>query len=415
MQAGDGLRWLERIIWGLSWFTVMALVPYCLLRGTLCPSFPPWVHEWAVPILTSAAVGYVTNWIAILLLFRPYEKGWWGFQGLVPRKKQDLARSLAQEIPARLLKPEELVKQIGTFVRDTLGDRDRLATIRALVSRYTRRYAEPISEIVISRMEGIIRDLVAKNMTHEQILKAYERLVLPWLSKRENRDRLAEGIVSALRNRVPEMTGPVRELLAKWAGDYARDRDSTVAAWLVEKLSLDEKLSSWVKDLDWDKIGEKISDELSKERTKERICEELTELTEQFQTYLRSPEVSGGLQAFLDSNIGKVENACREYMCETLPKTIDEWLSRDTLWLDIEKRFLPAIQSFVDRHLERGGKDKILGWLDLEGRIERSVNGLDVRELHEMVNRVSSDQLTYIQVLGYFLGGIAGVGLAWAM
>jgi hypothetical protein len=48
---------MEPVISGTSWFTVIALVPFCLLRDSAEPSLPSWVQEWAIPVLTSAAVG----------------------------------------------------------------------------------------------------------------------------------------------------------------------------------------------------------------------------------------------------------------------------------------------------------------------------------------------------------------------
>ena len=73
--------------------------------------------------MTAAAVGFLTNFIAIEMLFKPYERtgfhwlrllslGLWK-QGMVPANKAKIGHVLGEEIPERLLKPGEISREIG--------------------------------------------------------------------------------------------------------------------------------------------------------------------------------------------------------------------------------------------------------------------------------------------------------------
>jgi uncharacterized membrane protein YheB (UPF0754 family) len=52
------------------------------------------------------------------------------------------------------------------------------------------------------------------------------------------------------------------------------------------------------------------------------------------------------------------------------------------------------------------GLPLIIEKLDIEGRIKKAVDAMDVEEFHGMVNEVSAQHLGAIQVLGYLLGAL---------
>jgi len=67
--------------------------------------------SWIVLPAVGAGIGYVTNWLAVKMLFRPREpRKILGvtFQGLVPRRQADLAASVARTVEEELLSVEEI-------------------------------------------------------------------------------------------------------------------------------------------------------------------------------------------------------------------------------------------------------------------------------------------------------------------
>ena len=65
-----------------------------------------------------AIIGYITNYIAVKMLFRPYEAKYvFGKRvpltpGIVPKSKDRVARAIASAVMGNLLTPEDLEKNL---------------------------------------------------------------------------------------------------------------------------------------------------------------------------------------------------------------------------------------------------------------------------------------------------------------
>ncbi|WP_457640415.1 DUF445 domain-containing protein [Persephonella sp.] len=72
--------------------------------------------EYVVPPLLGAFIGYITNWLAIKMLFRPFEEKYiFGFKvpftpGLIPRRRKEIALSIAETVEEHILPLEKLYK-----------------------------------------------------------------------------------------------------------------------------------------------------------------------------------------------------------------------------------------------------------------------------------------------------------------
>lgn len=65
------------------------------------------------PILTGF-VGYFTNYLAIKMLFRPHKRGWYslGWQGVIPRNREKLAKEIGKLVGNELLQENDILKSI---------------------------------------------------------------------------------------------------------------------------------------------------------------------------------------------------------------------------------------------------------------------------------------------------------------
>jgi uncharacterized membrane protein YheB (UPF0754 family) len=74
---------------------------------------------WVVPPLLGALIGYVTNKIAIMMLFRPHrEYRIWKIRipftpGIIPRQRGELAKKIAETVSQELINEESLKKQFN--------------------------------------------------------------------------------------------------------------------------------------------------------------------------------------------------------------------------------------------------------------------------------------------------------------
>jgi len=66
--------------------------------------------------LVGALVGWFTNWLAILMLFRPREPVrifWWSLHGVIPSRHSQLAERIADTVENNLLTQEDLEKAMS--------------------------------------------------------------------------------------------------------------------------------------------------------------------------------------------------------------------------------------------------------------------------------------------------------------
>jgi uncharacterized membrane protein YheB (UPF0754 family) len=76
--------------------------------------------KFIIPILVGAIIGYITNWLAIKMLFRPYnEKEFLGIHipftpGLIPKEKSRIAKSVGETIGVHLLSPEIVTEALAS-------------------------------------------------------------------------------------------------------------------------------------------------------------------------------------------------------------------------------------------------------------------------------------------------------------
>lgn len=68
-------------------------------------------------IIVGALIGYLTNVIAIKLLFRPFEPKkilWFEIWGMIPKRRQEIAASIGDTVEKELLSMEDILDQVMT-------------------------------------------------------------------------------------------------------------------------------------------------------------------------------------------------------------------------------------------------------------------------------------------------------------
>ncbi len=117
---------------------------------------------WTLPIV-GAVVGYGTNWVAIRMLFRPQKpRRFFGlrFQGLVPRRRKDLAASIAATVEKELVKPSD--------IQAALSDPEIIAAaeteIDLRVREFLERKADRLPAVALALLPADIEDRLRKSI-----------------------------------------------------------------------------------------------------------------------------------------------------------------------------------------------------------------------------------------------------------
>ncbi len=115
--------------------------------------------------LIGAGIGWITNVVAIKLLFRPYQEYrvpviGWKIQGLIPKKQQDIARGLGEIVSTELI--------TGNDVMASLSRKDIQARLRQKVEGYVREQVFLRLPFVIpGGIQASLADFVARNLGQE--------------------------------------------------------------------------------------------------------------------------------------------------------------------------------------------------------------------------------------------------------
>jgi uncharacterized membrane protein YheB (UPF0754 family) len=154
---------------------------------------------WVIPPLFGAFIGYITNAVAIKMLFRPLqERRLFGLRlpftpGILPRERHKLADSIGRMVEQELLTSEVLRERLAkTEVREKIG---------ITVGEYT-----------------------------DQMLK---RPLSYWLENREETFPLTELLGAFINSDVFDSF--LEEIIRNWAGDKASAEDETVSSWLTAR------------------------------------------------------------------------------------------------------------------------------------------------------------------------------------
>ncbi len=126
------------------------------------------MRELVVMPLVGALIGWVTNWLAVVMLFRPRAPLRlpllpWTLHGLLPRRQADLARAIGEIVEKELLPPEHLLERW-----ESLGLQQDVT--QAAVSHVSRRIDEKLARFLPpparSALLAVVEEIVARETTH---------------------------------------------------------------------------------------------------------------------------------------------------------------------------------------------------------------------------------------------------------
>ena len=130
--------------------------------------------EWILPTATGAFIGWGTNWLALKMLFHPRQP--WGigplkFQGVIPRRKMDIAARLGEMVENELVSHEdiraalenpEVVEGFRKAARQQakIFAEERLPGLHPLVGMFlTRGMKDKVADMLCAEMDALVPKL----------------------------------------------------------------------------------------------------------------------------------------------------------------------------------------------------------------------------------------------------------------
>ena len=84
------------------------------------------LQTWIALPLLGGLIGYATNRIAVMMIFRPYRERrilGWRLQGLIPRRQADIAQSIGRVVGGHLVHHDDIIAAFAGVDLDRLADK----------------------------------------------------------------------------------------------------------------------------------------------------------------------------------------------------------------------------------------------------------------------------------------------------
>ena len=357
-------------------------------------------------IVIGAAIGAVTNHLAIQMLFRPY-KAYYLFgkrvpftPGLIPRRRDELAKQMGLMVVNHLLTPEGIKKR--------------------LVSDAAKTQALRVGEQLIQKLS--LSEVTVKEALEKAGMKRPEKAADAWISSWTD-DKLNELFRQyghqSLKELVPiEVQEKLEEKIPMISG-YILSRSVRYFESDEGKIRLGNMIDDFLKERGM--LGSMVQMFLGNSSLADRVLPELLK-------FLRNEETNKLLSDLLKNEWGKL----REY---TFNEADEKWNAK-ALIFSLKRRMLQAfstapffnntigtltvryeseltqqmLPALLDKLLEgiSSNLESVLKRLRLEEIVKEQVDQFPVERLEEMVLSISKKEFKMITYLGGLLGGMIG-------
>lgn len=169
-------------------------------------------------VVAGMVAGGVTNWIAVWMLFHPYERRY-GIQGAIPKNKPRLAKSIGRTVGERLLTPADVMEEL------------RRANVRGMLDEQLAR----ILTDILDTERGSLRELLPP-----AVLLEVERVI----------DEAAPSIATRIAGYAdsPEFAEGVRSFVARTRAELADQPVGTVLT-PSRRAEISGRAASWTEEV----------------------------------------------------------------------------------------------------------------------------------------------------------------------
>lgn len=360
-------------------------------------------------VVVGALIGGVTNHVAIKMLFRPHEaKYLWGKRlpftpGLIPRRRDELAKQLGKTVVKYLLTPETFrdkffnddmkskanswLNQKTTEIVFTEDKTLQQWLNQAGLSNVPNVIEKKMDELIVHQMKNVQN--VLSNQTVEQLLPAH------WQQRADDK--------------IPEIT---RYILNK-GDDYFESEEGIqtikglIDGFLTSKGTFGGMVQMFIGD--GSSLVPMFQREVKKFITSDQTFHMLNDMLTkewnkiQVQTV---PQLVGELD--FTSTTERLQNYARQQLAirDRLDLPLVHYLPQGAEWLKTNAYPRLVDNAFVQ--IESKLEDILLS-MDLENVVKEQVDKFPVSVLEDLVLGISKREFKMITVLGFVLGGIIGV------
>lgn len=374
--------------------------------------------KFIIPIVVGAVIGYITNWFAIKMLFRPhYERRIFGIRvpftpGLIPKEKGRIAKSVGETVSAYLLSPEIIIDSISndenndkvkSWVEDNINKlKESNKSIRDLAENIVGEKYDYLSTTIEESITDFICSEIEKQAVRQRLMELSDKEAYCMVNEIEQDEKTLKEIIPA-------------DVVLK-AKEYIEEHDEYITNGLrniFETPSIQIKVK--------ESISEVVSQNVNRLITKLVSVELITDkIFAAIENYIYSPRINKDIVLIATTSIDKLlENkisteSLYRNISLIVHKNMDKFMNIPISHIikDIDEATVSRIADFSKTIFETFTKNRLpyfVELLDISRVIEDEINKFDVAFAEEIIIEIANKELKAITWLGALLGGIMGI------
>lgn len=289
------------------------------------------------------------------------------------------------------------------------------------VEKAIREFLLTKEDVIVSTCQPIVENVcvlkISEFITEERVVLIWKELLKPKFTSEETKTlmvtRLVEYVNAKVPDIIPSLKEDVRSIIYRFLSRNELFQIISAAASVVGCENAARSLADNIVDeaVDWDDVSEKICNRIGSGEVRNKLSDEIVNVIVKIEQWLESDEGVCKVQDFVKLAREKMSDYVLLWVKENFSKIVRGAIRSEGIWEYVRCKLMPAVKEPLEIWLRGSGKDLVLAKLNLSERISSAVNLLSVEQFHERVNTIAAQHLGAIQVLGYFLGAIVGVGL----
>ncbi|MCM3707177.1 MULTISPECIES: DUF445 domain-containing protein [Cytobacillus] len=359
-------------------------------------------------MIIGALIGGFTNYLAIKMLFKPYNAvyiGKWKLPftpGLIPKRRDEMADQMGKLVVNHLLTPESIKKK---FINDKF-QRDMTGIVQKEME--TILQSEKSAEDILAAFEITDGQSKTENGIDLLIEKKYEKIISEYRGL-PLKDVIPQGLLDKVDEKIPAISSKILQKgvdyfssiegkmrIQRMADDFVRER-SGVLSNMLQMFMGNINLA--------DKIQPEIIRFLSNEGTADLITtllqKEWHKILEMEAAVIEEQLEKEQILSVLKNIVHRVIN-----LENVFKKPVSSFMDpyRTVLIEDLAPKSVQMLTDWLS-----GKTEMVMERLRLAEIVREQVSNFSVERLEDMVFSIIKSELAMITNLGFLLGGIIGL------
>ena len=351
--------------------------------------------KYIIPIFVGAIIGYITNWFAIKMLFRPhYEKRILGIRlpftpGLIPKEMDRIARSVGNTVGEYLLSPE--------IIMDSISNNGNNEKFQKWIMENINKLKE--NKKSVKEVSGI----------SEEDFQEYQVLIENSLVNYINSKVGIENSENSIGELIPE------NIIVKFKNYIGVHNEDIVNG--IRKGFRTDRIEIKVKSMIEEIVSKNVGKLITRFVPVEVISDKIYNIIE---NYLYNPRINGDINFLINASLDKIlekeisGDKLNESIYNIIHNNLEEFINRpiSNILASMKEETIHKIADLSKSTFEWFTKNKlpdIVELFNVAKIIEEEILAFDVAFAEELILEIASKELKAITWLGALLGGIMGI------